>query len=197
MNKTFNHKDDLTTWHLMKLGDSAAFEHIYQQHVQSLFRYGFSILPNEVVVMDLIHDLFSNIWRTRSRLSDTNSIKFYLFRSLKNRIIRHAKVAGRLPVSDQDLHADLVFLHAENAEDSETMLLLHHKLESHLAELSPRQQEIVRLRFYEDLSHQEIAELLGMNVQSAKNLLHRAILALRQHFAAGVAIWLYYFLGTL
>ena len=58
--------------------------------------------------------------------------------------------------------------------------VIEQNLSFFLTELPARQQEIVRLRFYENLSHQQIAELLQMNIQSAKNLLHRAIESLRR-----------------
>lgn len=197
MDKNFTHTDDSTTWRLMKQGNAAAFEFIYRQHVQSLFRYGYSFNENQTIVMDLIHDLFSDLWQKKARLGDIDSIKFYLLRSLKNRLIRHSKVSKRQLVSHSESFLDLISAHAESHDDEAVLISLHQKLDLHLSELSPRQQEIVRLRFYEDLSHQQIAELLGMNPQSAKNLLHRAIEALRKHFVTGAAILIFYLFKVL
>ncbi len=197
MTPSFAHTDDLTTWRSMRQGDRAAFEFIYRQYVQILFRYGYSFSEDETTVMDLIHDLFSDLWQKRARLGDTDSIKFYLLRSLKNRLIRHSKVSKRQLVSRPESFLDLISSHAESRDDESILTALHQQLDLHLSELSPRQQEIIRLKFYEDLSHQQIAELLGMNPQSAKNLLHRAIEALRRHFDVGTTLLVLYLLKFL
>ena len=181
MKNRYAHADDRSTWQAMKAGDAAAFEYIYRTHIQALYRYGYSFHADEAVVVDSIHDLFSNIWQKRERLGDTDSIKFYLFKSLKNRLIRHTRRERILPYAD---FVPVATLLPDDAPDESALTTLHQKLDLHLGELSVRQQEIIRLRFYENLPHEQIAELMQMNPQSAKNLLHRAILALRKHFVA-------------
>jgi RNA polymerase sigma factor (sigma-70 family) len=49
-----------------------------------------------------------------------------------------------------------------------------------LSKLSPRQKEVVYLKFYENLSYHEITELTSLNYQSVRNYIHQAIQALRR-----------------
>ena len=166
-------------WKALRKGDNTAFEYIYRSHVQTLHRFGLSINPNEDLVSDAIHDVFIDIWNKREKISPTDNVKFYLLKSLKNRIIRQTSNELRrdtLHNNWQDLTSN------DSFEDSKFEQNTEQALNGFLNELSERQKEIIRLRFYEDLSHNQIAELLNMNMQSAKNLLHRAVESLRKKF---------------
>src|SRR5690606_16005269 len=53
-------------------------------------------------------------------------------------------------------------------------------LKAYINKLSPRQREIIYLRFYENLKQEEVAELMGLNSQSVYNLQYSALLALKK-----------------
>ncbi|AQG78203.1 RNA polymerase sigma factor [Spirosoma montaniterrae] len=181
-------------WIALKQGDSAAFEHIYRTHVHSLYRYGLSIWADEDAVLDAIHDVFTEVWHKRDRISYTDNVKFYLLKALKNRLIRLIDTAGRMQeISLSTLLIDPASLSTEQDEEA---LRQQTKVSDCLRELPPRQQEIVRLRFYENLSHQQIADLLNIQPQSAKNLLFRAIDTLRKAFCQTAASLLMLFFGS-
>ena len=166
-------------WKALRMGDNSALEHIYRSHIQTLHRFGLSINANEDLVSDAIHDVFIDIWNKKEKISPTDNVKFYLLKSLKNRIIRQTSNELRRDT----LHNNWQDLTSEDSlVDSEFEQNTEQALNGFLNELSDRQKEIIRLRFYEDLNHNQIAELLNMNMQSAKNLLHRAIESLRKKF---------------
>ena len=57
------------------------------------------------------------------------------------------------------------------------------RVASYLAHLPDREQEIVRLKFQEDLSYREIGEVLGLSVANVGYLLHMALKKLRARMA--------------
>ena len=173
-----------THWQALKKGDASAFEHIYRTHVQLLYRYGMNFGADDDVVTDAIQDVFTDIWHKRERLGPTDNVKFYLLKSLKNRLFRVASVSSRFQTLEENVNDFSDVCPQDYSECDEEHQVFAQKLPLLLTELPARQQEIVRLRFYENLSHQQIAELLQMNPQSAKNLLHRAIESLRKKIAA-------------
>jgi DNA-directed RNA polymerase specialized sigma24 family protein len=87
------HNSDLEIWQSFKKGDKIAFAKIYQLHAKSLLNYGVTlrISSNLSVVEDCIQDLFLELWQSRENLADTDAIKFYLFRALKNKLMRTVK----------------------------------------------------------------------------------------------------------
>lgn len=185
--------DDRVLWQHFKQGDEATFAAIYRQHVQTLFRYGMSLRPDEDFVRDCVHDVFVEVWTKRERLGDTDSIKFYLIKSLKNRIFNQVEKQQRLAPVDSALgwnpvettaHATLSPEEDFIRGQDETHLL--DRLSRCLDRLPPRQREAVQLRFFEGLDYHQVAELLAVSQQSAYNLIFRALEELRKHLLAGL-----------
>ncbi|WAC15042.1 RNA polymerase sigma factor [Dyadobacter pollutisoli] len=91
-------------WTRFLAGDEAAFEEIYQVHVDNLYSYGVHIVANTWLVQEAIQDLFADLWRSRNTLSDTTSIKYYLFRALRRRLhrmIRSEQTFTEISVDDK------------------------------------------------------------------------------------------------
>src|SRR3989337_3604546 len=83
-------------WYAFKAGDKEAFSRIYHQHVNALLKYGYKIHKNRSLVEDCVQDLFIELWKTRTNLSDTTSIKFYLFQAVRCKIIRKINQESRV-----------------------------------------------------------------------------------------------------
>jgi RNA polymerase sigma factor (sigma-70 family) len=190
--------DDRVLWQQFKGGDEAAFAAVYRQHLQTLFRYGMSLRPDEDFVRDCLHDVFVEVWTKRERLGDTDSIKFYLIKSLKNRIFNQVEKQQRLAPVDSALGYNPVetTAHATHSAEDE---LIHNQDEIHrldrlarcLDRLPPRQREAVQLRYFEGLDYRQVAEVLAVSQQSAYNLIFRALEELRKYLLAGVVALLW------
>ena len=166
---------DHELWIAFKQGDTEAFSEMYQRYAGTLYNYGYHLVSDAALVQDAMQDLFADLWRTRHNLSDTSSIKYYLFRSLRRRLHRMADIKPVPPVTP---------LQTESIEElkikTEEYLLLLQRLQQLMARLPERQQEVIRLRFYDNFSWEEIAGILQINEQSVRNLVQRAIVKLRE-----------------
>ncbi len=111
------------------------------------------------------------------------SIKFYLLKSLRRKLLRALHRQNKIFTGDQlpeNYEFEVVFS-AENAlmieeSDREQLQLLTRALNS----LLPRQKEAIYLRLYNNLSYDEISELMGVNVQTARNYVHQALMEMRK-----------------
>ncbi len=163
-----------------------------------MYRYGMSLVAaSESFVFDCIHDVFTELWVKRARLSIPDNVRYYLLKSLKVRILhllqRQQRPHQVLPQSNfDDLWADpsAEDLLAEE-EDSLSRQVLVQKL---LGQLPPRQQEAIRLRFVEELDYAEIADVLAINRQSAQNLVFRGVEKLRQWIVPEILLFFNLFL---
>ncbi len=170
-------------WQDFQKGDDDAYTQLYRLHVRAMYRYGLSLVPvSEAFVLDCIHDVFTEIWAKRTRLSVPDNVRYYLLKSLKTRILHLLKRQERPhQFVSQDDFDDLW------AEPSNDELLAQEQesvdrqelIKNLINQLPPRQQEAIRLRFVENLEYTQIAELLSMNRQSAQNLVFRAVEKLR------------------
>jgi RNA polymerase sigma factor (sigma-70 family) len=175
--------DDKLLWQAFKLGDEVAFTSLYQRHVRVLYSYGKKLLADEAAVEDLIQDLFIDLWQNRQRLSEIDSPRFYLFKALRRRIYKILPAARNMDCSIETMPDDLTpvtlpeefyIIEEENSRKQKDSLALW------LKSLPVRQYEVLMLRYYEDFSYQEIAEILSIHEQSVRNLTQRAVLKLRQ-----------------
>src|SRR5688500_7458255 len=91
--------NDSFIWACFKAGSIEAFSGMYCTHYVNLFHYGCRFTPDADLVKDAIHDLFLDLWIRRSRLGETASIKHYLLKCLKRRVVK-AVLRSNLTVVD-------------------------------------------------------------------------------------------------
>lgn len=183
---------EIELWQRFKSGDEEAFGEIYQQYVGILYNYGYHITSDVFLVQDAIQDLFVDLWRLRQNLSDTTSIKFYLFRALRrklHRLVESEQIFTDLPTNSSFSLPAYESIQIANEEATERSQQLQYFLKT----LPPRQFEVIRLRFFEEFSFDQIAAIMDMNEQSVRNLLQRAIIKLRTQFGSLVSIMLILF----
>src|SRR5215831_20099737 len=84
-------EDDLSLWLRFKNGDKQAFAELYQKHILSLLAYGSKLCSDQEILKDSIQELFVELWNSRQNLSATDSVKFYLFKALRYKLLRFEK----------------------------------------------------------------------------------------------------------
>ncbi|MNL11607.1 ECF RNA polymerase sigma factor SigL [compost metagenome] len=174
--------DAVVLWIKLLQGDEAAFSSLMRIFSQPMYQYGIRIVNDGEFIEECIQNVFFELWKRREHLSATESVKFYLFKSLRNRVFRdHSKWKMHDSINEEyDFEVTFdIERHIIDQELSQETVL---KLKELLNKLSKRQKEIVYLRFYEGLSQEKIAEMMGLNTQSVYNLLHVSIMRLRKHW---------------
>ena len=176
-------QSDAQLFSAFQKGDKRAFEKIYQSYFSALVFYGFKVCPDKLLVENAIQDLFVELWRRREYISEVDNLKFYLIKSLRNQLIRNQR---HNPFDrSEDIDDFLDYLGSLSEEQSivnrETVLARQQKIQAALEKLSPRQKEVIHLRFYQNLALDEIAELLQLPKQVIKNLLSKSYAVLRMY----------------
>ncbi len=176
-------KMEVEYWNALRKGDKTAFGWIYDRYFKLLYNYGRKIGTDTEMLEDAIHDLFVDLWRMRGNLSPTSSVRFYLYRSLRRRINRN--ISANHYFTSQELSFEGILQSAApSAEQNIIEQEIDHqrigRLRKLLNDLAPRQYEALVLRFYDELSFDEIGAILNVNEQSARNLVHRGLVQLKQ-----------------
>jgi RNA polymerase sigma factor (sigma-70 family) len=184
--------DDVRMWNELRAGDQKALKYIYEQHFKNLINYGYRITSDQDLVMDCIHDLFTDLWRLRAGLGETDSIRNYLIGSLRRRILKSLKSSARNTAELTDAHdrsdENMNFELALIREESESQDKL--KLEKALAQLSKRQREAIYLKYSEGLDYEQICELMDLQYQSVRNLISTGLQRLRENIVWVVIFFL-------
>jgi RNA polymerase sigma factor (sigma-70 family) len=183
MQEEFNTENIL--WRQFKEGNQNAFYRLYDQYADNLFRYGTHFSKDKEFIKDCIHDLFLELYKYRKKLSDTNNVQFYLFRAFR-RIIHKGQIK-MIPFRNDQLNFapnnNLEFPKEDFLIAEETEIENHKVLVNAIATLSNRQREGLSLKFEHDLSYAEIAEIMGVSIESSRTIIYRALKELRKCIA--------------
>ena len=174
-------QDEASLWSAFQQGDIHAFEVIYQTHASTLLSYGKRLCADHDLVGDVVQDIFVEIWTRRATLRDLHTIKFYLFRIMRNKLARlHQKTVLFVHDSQESVADDLFTPSIEFLiTQQETNQHQSSRLQQAVTQLPDRQREAIMLAFYHDFSNEEIAGIMGINHQSVINHLNRALISLR------------------
>jgi RNA polymerase sigma factor (sigma-70 family) len=167
---------DEDIWCTFKKGDKQAFAILYHRYFKILFQYGIRIAEDQDLVKDCIHDLFVDIWKSKENLSEPNSVKGYLLSAIQRKIIRQI---NRFRMRQNEIAFMAIPAIVSSLEDQiiegQTGLERSHTINKALKALTKRQKEAVVLKFYSNLSYKEIATMMSISVDSAYNLISKAI----------------------
>lgn len=179
---------DHAAWNRLKAGDVTALGELYDTHASSLLQFGSRICYDRGLVRDAIQDVFVELWQYHARLADVRNGRFYLFRMLRSHLSRHLARRGQSVEFFDESGAGEAVSTEELLIAGETDELQKHRLQAALRELTPRQRQAVLLRFYENFSYDEIAELMGISYQGVVNLIYKSTQRLRQHLPGVAAL---------
>ena len=181
-NPTDPNTDDSELWNAFRAGDDIAFGKIARQYYRSLFTYGAKFSKDREFVKDCIQDLFLELWAKRETIGDTDFVKFYLLKSLRRKIHRESQKQQWQP-DDEELNFEAEHIGETSIEQQiieiETNEAMLKMLNQQITLLTKRQQEIIYLRFFENLDNESIAQVMSISKQSVANLLYRAIQELK------------------
>lgn len=167
---------------------------IYDRYVDDLYTYGLYLGFKREIVMDAIHDVFCKLSENKEILASIESCKFYLFKSLKNRLYDILKKEKPyIELSDIESQT-LPFSFSINIEDNfinkEDQRLIKEQITEMLSVLTPRQREIIYLRYIQEYEYSEISELLNISIHGCRKLVSKAILKLREEYGTLITLLL-------
>ena len=170
-------------------GDDNAYSTLYNLYAKDLYAFGLSLRAKTDLIEDAIHDIFVEIYTHRQNLEKVDNLKYYFIAAFRNRLFFLLKKDSQTQeITDKDTvelkEKDFQESWIEQEEETEKQKLVKRLL----SELNPNQREALYHRYVEELSCEEIATLMNINYQSAKNLIHRAINKLKTVAAFPVSI---------
>ena len=156
------------------VGDAEeAFRQLAARHIQSAYRLAWAILGDDCEAEDATQDAFTSAWRQRSTLRDADRFDAWfgriLVNSCRDRLRKRTRTRRLIVEGDPD----------RASPDNAHSALERDELYRAVAALDPDQRIVVMLRFWLDLSVDEIAERLGVPAGTVKSRLHRSMARLR------------------
>lgn len=157
-------------------GDRAAFGELYEQLVDDLYRYLRGQCRDDTLAEDLVAEVFLKAWRSaRSYRRGSGHYRRWIFTIARNELRDHWRTSQRtLEVQEYDLvQADA----SGPADDGDDVRRLVQRA---LSALTREQRDVVVLRYFENKTHEQIAEILGKREGAVRALLLRALRRMRK-----------------
>jgi RNA polymerase sigma factor (sigma-70 family) len=175
-------------WTRFQAGEAAAFECLAEGYYRALYNYGLRFSRDGEFIRDCIQELLLDLWAHRETLSPTPVVKAYLLKAFRHKLLKelarlarfHPSGAARAEPDFEPEPAPPLESHLIQSEEEARRVA---QLQRAIAALPPRQQEIIYLKFYQQLEPAEIARVMDLNRQGVANLLYRALQHLRTYWA--------------
>lgn len=174
-----------STWQALKNGKPEALSALFHQYYTPLFQYGQKLTNNNTeLTKEIIQDLFFKLWERRATLGEVRSIKIYLFTAFRRILIdksRHLKVEENFAASFKPTDS------WENSPEDdflfeEKRLTDAQKLKKAIHKLPNRVREAITLRYFEEMSYADIAEIMELKERTVYNFVHEGLSLLRRGF---------------
>jgi len=184
--ESFRNKSDQIIWEELKAGDEKAFQFIYDTNFERLINYGVQYVRDVELVKDCIQDLFVDIRTKRKSLCEiTYSIKYYLFKSLRRRLLNKINRAKKISLEDCfEKYTDFEIKVSKEVEmiNSQLSKCTKERLQKAINELPKKQKETLLCYYYEGFSYEEITSILGFSrIEYARITVSKAIKKLKKH----------------
>jgi RNA polymerase sigma-70 factor, ECF subfamily len=155
--------------------DPEAFGRLYDRYVAQIYAYAYRQTYDDALAQDITAATFEKALRHLPRYRWQGvSFVAWLYRIARNEIIqRHRRERFLAPLRGWLLSAANVEKTAESREQRDAV-------QAALKRLPAKEREIISLRFYEELSSDEVAEILGCSTNNVYVKVHRALARLRQ-----------------
>jgi RNA polymerase sigma-70 factor (ECF subfamily) len=177
-------KDESLLWDKMREGEREALNSLFRRYYRCLLSYGINLVSDRELVRDGIQKLFLKLWNKRQSLSTPQSVKGYLYVSLRRILLAQVK-SRRAREKRNKSYMELLFKDSGNIEDTiidgETASSVKQYVAEAIQSLPPRQKEALYLRFHDGLTNKEIAEIMDIAYQSVRNHISKAIREIRRH----------------
>jgi RNA polymerase sigma-70 factor (ECF subfamily) len=160
-------------------GNVEAFAALYACYLEQIYRYIYYRVADEADAEDLTEEVFVRAWEALPGFElKQHPLKSWLYRIAHNLVIDHQRRRKPVPMPEGD-----TLVTASSAAIPEESVMLAHDaavLVAAIKELDEEEQQVVILRFVEDLTHKEVAEIIGKTEGASRVIQHRALHKLKR-----------------
>jgi RNA polymerase sigma-70 factor (family 1) len=169
--------DDRLLFEKIRQDDRQSFEVLFKKYYASFCVVAFRYVDDKDVAKDIAQEVFIKLWDKRHSYDEIPSVKTFLYVLVKNACLNHIRSQK---IRDKHLGAigkegEVFFQQATIPEET------YRQLEAFIEQLPPQSANIIRLNL-KGFSNGEIAENLGVSINTVKTLKYNALRSMREYF---------------
>ncbi len=158
------------------------WEKMYTLYGPVLYNYGSKLTTQLDWVEDCIQDLFTELWEKKDRLEDIRYGKAYLIKSFRRKLVHKIQTdqQQKAHYHSSELQFHITFSFESSWIEREKQKEQESQLQKALSLLSHRQREAIFLKFYENHSYDEVADIMKIEKSAVYTLIYKAMTQLRE-----------------
>ncbi len=160
-----------------KSGEHAALSELYELCFDKIYRFIFYRVGHKEVAEDLTEEVFTKAFENLKSLQTSSKFEAWLYQIARNKVIDYYRSKKQLTALEDVEHT---LEYETNLVDIVNLKIEQKIFIKLLKELQPEQQIVIKLKFLEELSNEEISELLGKTEGAIRVIQHRAISLLKE-----------------
>jgi len=166
-------------------GDMVAFEALFRQHERLVFRTAYLITGDKEEAEDVLQEVFVSVWKSRHTFNPTRGkLTTWLHRITVNQCARKRRKKQLAFLSLEERRLDLPDTkRRELPEEVCVTKWEYERLMKALNSLGSKHRPVLVLRYFNDLSYDEIAQVLGIPLGTVKSRINQALRSLREQLA--------------
>ena len=180
-------KTDESLVEMFANGNNQAFDILLERHKDRVYDYILLIVRNREMAEDIFQETFMRAIMTikQGRYMENGKFSSWICRIAHNQIIdiyrreRNEKTVSNEEYEEQDLFNDAK-LCEENIEDKMVREQVLQDVNNLMLHLPDEQREVVYMRYYQDLSFKEIADITGVSIITALGRMRYAVMNMRR-----------------
>lgn len=167
-------------------GNNEAFDKLLKRHQERIFNYILRIIKNEDVANDIFQETFVKAILTvkQGRYTENGKFPAWISRIAHNLIIDYFRQEKSENVQSSDIDDVDILNRKELCEETIEDVMISNQIREDvkylIKELPPLQREVLNMRYYQNLSFKEIADITGVSINTALGRMRYAILNLRR-----------------
>lgn len=164
--------------------DEKAFRQLFEHYYAPLVQYSTYITGSVSLAEEIVSEVFVNMWKNRSKLSEVQDFKKYVYTSTKHKTIdyiRHAKDLSFVSIDKKDFEECIVY---NNPEDQFVESEIRSRIEAVILKLPERCRIIYRFVKEDHMKYREVADLLDISPKTVENQMAIAMKKIREEIAS-------------
>lgn len=160
-------------------GDQVAFERLFKTYYFKLTRFAWRYVKSKAIAEELVQEVFANIWENREHWQPTESLKLYLYQSVKYQALdylKHEQVREEYDPQWMERRDNPTI----DFEDPRRKQQIREAINREIEALPPRSKMTYKLHRYDGLTYKEISEVMDISVKTVESQMTRTLKRLRE-----------------
>ena len=173
-------KSDVTILNLLKSGDKSGLEMLFKEFYRPLVIYAMQFLSRKEDAEDLVQEVFIKLWETNRFLNIDFKLRAYIYQSVRNSCLNWLESKSKIQIDTIDSIPELTDDAMLDESDWKVYMdEIYQKIEN----LPPRTREIFTAIILENKKYKDVADDMGISVNTVKTSLSRALSNLRTNLS--------------